>query len=218
MSTIWLTFSTNNYGTFNDLSINILNNLNNIYTLEENKIIDNTSNFIIYKLDNNLILNDGNEFSFNHWKKIDKNSTLLYPFNGYWLGGISLKSPPYTNVIVQLDFYELKFNSNDNKMYMDIGYEEGTIDFINQQLNINNIITGIVNYSLKFRFSNHVIDILNFIRTDTNQYFEEVQEVSPGNSVYTYEVTVNPTYNYYDFGESFVFSLKENSLKENYYF
>jgi surface protein len=95
MSDLWVTFSSNNSGTFTELSGNIIYNLNNFYNFNRN-LVDTTSNFIIYELTNHPI-QGGVSLQANNWKRLNLN-TILKPFQGYWLGGINTNLPQiFTN-------------------------------------------------------------------------------------------------------------------------
>ena len=88
MAKIWTTFSTDICGSFNELSGNIIYNLNK-YKFNGN-LIDTTSNFLIYYLKD--FVHHGDILQETDWDQIDLTYPLS-PFQGYWLGGISLTLP-----------------------------------------------------------------------------------------------------------------------------
>ena len=89
MSNFWLIFSTDISETFNELSGNIIFNLNNLNNFNGN-LIDLTSNFTIHELDRPVKNNE--DLKSSHWNVLSLN-TILSPFHGYWLGRINLILP-----------------------------------------------------------------------------------------------------------------------------
>lgn len=108
MTNLWVTFSTDSSGSFIELSGNIIYNLNELYNFSD-KVIDVSSDFIIYELSNNNPIQGNVSLQANNWKQLNLN-TILNPFQGYWLGGINTTVQVYNKEYI---FENYDYN-NDN--------------------------------------------------------------------------------------------------------
>lgn len=196
MSEIWLVFSVDTFGTFNDLSHNILNNLNVIYSLNNN-IISKSSNFVIHELNPNLLISDGSSLNNNSWIDITGDySTILNPYQSYWLGGIELTS---TSLIKEAKCsvvsYYIRYISSTGKYLLYIyddfevtGESLSSSDVIVNALGLNNI-NELVNYRI-ITETNNIINVLTFYN-EGNTSMRDIDNAT--HPAYTYIFEILPT-------------------------